>query len=219
MTIDTIINELLDEMERPDLYDSCEMYVPEALRKAHGCRKFYKDLAEVVLPDPVIDENNRVRYFVGTDLPKLREIQKVQLYQGYTEPTPGEYSPYNEIFVRGGFLDRAKLHSVYDYYGFERQYLYSRVGAELVLQGVSSDTQAVKFTMFAWPTVTRNAATQKLETPSWIVEEWPELVKAHLRKKLIVVVNGKRDEKSSADGMIIEAQTDLLNGNIDGWDN
>lgn len=217
MTIDIIITELLDELERPDLYITSEGFIPASIRAAHACRKFYKDVAKVVMPDPTIDDNSRVRYSLVSDLPRLREVKGVKLFATYTEPTPGVYVLTNEIALgEDGFKDRGEMNDVTDYYGNRYRHLFSLAGDELLLQGVDPSTTAIELEVLQWPTVTRGTFTGILTTSSWIVREFPELVKAHLRKNLARTTS-RKVLMDQADSLIAIHQTDLVNANSKGF--
>lgn len=215
MTIETIISELLEELERPDLAVKTEKFVPEALRFAHSIRKFSKDLKDIIVVDPEITEEDRVSLSITTDLPKMRAINSIELYQGYTEPTTDLFLPNNKIPRPTEFKNRAELNSVYDYYGFKHRYIYTVVGREVVLEGVDQQTKAMRFRCFVWPAITRDDVTQKLTTDSWIVDDWPEIIKAKLRDKLTYVID-KKDFKQSAQQDLKIAMEDILAENHEG---
>lgn len=217
MSIDTIIDELTEELERPDLYSISETFIPACIREAHAIRRWTKDLAFSVVPDPEVDEDNRVRLSRVSEFPGMRDITQVKLYAGYTEPVTGTYLPFNEIPLSGeGFKNRNEMNDIKDYYGIRYQHLYSIVGTELLLQGVDSSTKAIEFKMLFWPTITRSQVDNKLTTTSWIVEEAPEVVKAYLRQKLAGVIQKERLIQT-AQGTTRILREDLINSNEGEW--
>lgn len=197
MSITTIVTELLDELERPDLQKKCQTFVPQAIRFAHSARLFSKDLTTTVVADPVVTDSNRVSLSLIDDLPRLRKVFQLNFYAGYSEPLPGDYSPFNEILVDQPYRNRAEMNDVKDYYGFQYKNVYAMAGDQLVIDGADKQTKALAIRYFAWPEISINEVTREYQTDSWIVREWPELVKAYLRRKLASVID-KRELRNDA---------------------
>lgn len=209
MSLTTIVEQLLSELERPDLQAKCNMFVPEAIRTAHGIRKFSKDLHKVVVTDPIVSSENSTNISLSQSLPRLRAIRNVELYGSYTEPQPGLYVLTNQIPTQE-FKNRAELNDITDYYGIRYQYLYATIGDDLSMKGVDQQTKAIQFYAFLWPELTVDQVTQSYESTSWIVAEYPWVIKAILRNKLAGIIQ-KRELSNSAQQDYKFAMEALLN--------
>lgn len=179
MNVAELLAPVLDMLDRLDLEDRLMQYMPEAIRAVHSIQKFNRDKAVVYVPAPSILEGSVV--LNPTVLPRVRDILKVNTYTAFGS---SEISGITYYYPAGiPTIDYKNLNdgfSATDYYGFRYVNGYSRIGSNVTIVGVPSDTTLIEVHAMQWPSYEKIGITEDYETSSWIAEEYPQLIKAFL---------------------------------------
>ena len=205
MSIETIVQELTEELERPDLTKKLENFVPQALRQAHGTKCFSRDIGKIVLTDFTIDSAG----IVQVPLPKLRKIISLRFFRQVLEggTLVNEITPVHE-YVNGN-----DLNTEYDYYGIKISHTFTIMGGELVLTAVPTDAKAIEVKALVWTKIDRYQVTDALTTDSWIAEEFPEYIKSILRAKIAFIID-KNALLQFANSELTVVRKDFINSQI-----
>lgn len=187
-TSSEIVEQVIDELERPDLFNKIAANFPAAVRSAHRVGEYRKDLKLAYLTS-FTNVDGVVKSIIGTDLPNTRKFYHFHEYASFTQVGTAIY-PQNPVYL-GPYTERQGVEMVRDYYGFEKTKVYSQVGRELILSGVSSQATCIETLALVWPNVVYNSLTQEYDADSWIMEECPELIQAYLRVRAAEILKSR----------------------------
>jgi hypothetical protein len=192
MTPSEIISEVLSDLERPDMASKALAKFYQSLQSAHKVERLRRDLRTVYITNPSIN-NSRMTFVVTEVTPRSREIRSVNLYSGFSEPTPGQVIPDENklIYLYQPFIDIADALTATDYYGFKYPTTFSLMGALGTLKGVDTSTTCVEINYLAFPTFVESPVTGEYETDSWIADEFPQLIKAYLKWAIATVIDSQ----------------------------
>lgn len=173
MTIQSVVDNVLEDLERPDLERLALRKLGTALRTCHAVDDFSRDIhTEVITPDFYVALN------ASTSIPIPERLHKVLRVRQATEVVSGTWQEISPDFeFLGG---RSDLRT---YFGVPITKTYAQIGRAITLNGVE-DKLAICIQHLKHPLCVENPATQGYETDSWILEECPDVVEAALTVEL-----------------------------------
>ena len=190
LTIDELVVEVCDSIDRPDIHDRILKQFQEVLREAHSIDTYKRDLATQLIADPFVSS---CQTSINTaQLAKtVRTIAKIETYNSYTGSgiTLDPYIP--GIVQQDKFVDVSIGMGSADYFGFAYQQTWAKLGNTVTLNGVNQDTTMIGLTAICWPTYTYDALTALYSTDSWILVEADYLIKAILKTRCARLVQSQ----------------------------
>lgn len=190
MTPAEVIEPVLEILERPDLESMAYTRFNSALKSAHSIERLRQDLRTGYILNP--SAVNEVVTFLKEDTaPRSREIYSIDLYQNFTEPTPGNVIVLDAdlITIPRPYVNVVDRIAAKDYYGYKYMHTYTLLGAIGRISGIEQGVKAIGVTYLSFPTFTRNLITSEYESDSWILTEFHEIVAAFLRQHLSTVID------------------------------
>ena len=209
MLVDDLIAEVASFFDRYDMVTLLQKEFPKALRTAHSYQKFNRDLGTLYIPSPTI-VNGRVNVLTHT-LPQMQHLLAIAGYTDFTSSVIGTdtiYYPGTEDGIVYRNLNEG--YAQQDYYGFSYLSGYTRLKNTITLKGIPATTTLLELKAVLWPTFEYNPITLAYSTNSWILEEYPELLK-QLLTVYAATVSQQSDVLASARKALREAREDFLN--------
>jgi hypothetical protein len=191
-----IVSNVLDILERPDLYDLGISRFQSALKTVHSIERLRRDLANerVLLSDySVIDGK------VGIPIPaRFRDM-----YRLWSSNSAGEVD--REFYSLG---NRIELKT---YYGFKILQTYNIFGSILNITGISVDATHLEIDYLRFPTW--ELVDDEWETDSWIAVEEPGLLESAVRVQLAGITEDS-DQIRSAEREFAFRRQEFINNYV-----
>lgn len=194
-----IIENVLDNLERPDLQSLAVSRFSKALRSAHSIELFRRDLTSVsyTLSDYAV-LNGRVGFPLPADYRKIYRIVGLDA-AGIQQAV---------------FEDLKSQPELRTYYGVRKQRVFNIFGAVLNLEGVDSTITAIRLEYFKFPNFVSNSQTGEYTTDSWIAADSPEVVEAYLQHNLAMLTEDSA-QIASAEKLVQMTRRDLINNYVE----
>lgn len=209
MTVDEMIADVAAFFDRQDMVTLLRTHFPKALRTAHSYQKFTKDLGNIYLPDPVI-VNGRVSLTTAM-LPQLQTLLALQGYSDYTSSVIGADTLYYPGTTDGvTYQNLNEGYATRDYYGFTYDSGYTMLGQNITVKGVPDTCKLLEVLAVLWPTFVYNGLSDSYSTNSWIMQEYPKLV----RQLLLIqgaTISQQADVLTTARTELAQIREDFLN--------
>lgn len=172
MTPQEIVDEVLLDLERPDLEQQAFAKLRGTLQSVHGVEVFRRDLVEYVETAPVILDSKTT----FTLPPRLKKIIKIEGLDATGAVVGCEFKD---------LMGRAELR---DYWNFKYEQTYSILGSMLNINGISSEIVDFRITYQARPSYEFDALTEVWSTDSWIAVEMPDPILHQLKWQLAKLI-------------------------------
>jgi hypothetical protein len=150
-------------------------------------------------------------YLTAAALPQLQTLLSIKGYSDYTSSVigpdtfyyPGTSDGVTYYNLNEGYADR-------DYYGFTYSTGYTQLGQNITLKGVPDTCKLLEVRAVLWPTFVYNTFTDSYTTNSWIMSEYPELMRA-LLMYFGATVTQQSDILTTSRNAVAQAREDFLN--------
>jgi|SRR6266571_3355208 len=187
--VDTVIQYILDDTNRPDKLEEIKRRIQRAVIK-HHFKDFYKrDLIE----DTYNFTNKQALQFIDTTkLIRFRSFSYIKKFRAIdTQGNPIINQSGAVGTLQGGDLTETAPEIAFDSYGFDKTDVMYKAGS-LVKINASAPIDEVFIGYFTFPQIEPITALQ-----SWIVNEYPSLIAAVVKQRIFKNA-GKDDEERSA---------------------
>lgn len=186
MTPAEIISEVSIELARPDLETRLDAKLRQCIWEAHSLGKFRRDLVVVYVKNPVV-EDSKVRVSISSLGRKFRGLYAMEAYANFEEDVEGNVTSVSNK-LSSDDLKRANAGSVHkDYYGLAHRNTFLQLGDELVFNYVDSQARILRIVLLSYPRFEQDLLDLEWTVDSWIMEEYPDVIKAGLFHKAYVM--------------------------------
>lgn len=169
MSIQDVVDNVLEDLERPDLERLALRKLGSALRTCHAVDDFARDIhKELVLPADYIALQ------ANTSIPIPERLHKILRVCQAQEQFDGSWLEVSPDFE---FLGMNR--DLRSYFGVAITKTFAQIGNAITVNGVD-DKLAIIVQHLKYPRYAQNQATQQYETDSWILEERQDVVEAAL---------------------------------------
>lgn len=194
MTPLEVINEVIDDFERPDLFEVAERKFPQCLVSAHSVDSFARDLKEEIYPYNELLINNSAATIIPPD--GFRKVWRL-----FTQTDSGN-------IVDKQFLDQTALISLRDYFGYRIPQTFNRFGNKLNVTGLSVNANNLHLHYLSFPVITVDTNGQ-MQADSWILQEFPQLVVAYLKYAVAPILQ-QESEVAAAQQQVLTYRREIL---------
>lgn len=193
MTLNELVNEVINITKRVDLQSETQSAVIAATLKAHSSDYFFRDLVELAVQ---FDAPRYIQTFYPKSISALyRQVKYMRIWNGDVTGDAGD------------FLEHMQIEAALDNYGYIRTNVFYMAGQFLQIRATAK-LDKILFGFYQFPNVV------PVSYSSWIAADYPWAI-IYEAARTVFLITGYQEQSASMRSLVQEQYATLKISNVD----